>query len=62
MKLTTGKALPDICCSATFKAVNTPDKNFTRNNRGAIGGGRGEMPLVMHFYAKHAEYADIVVG
>ena len=22
MKLTTGKALPDICCSATFKAVN----------------------------------------
>jgi hypothetical protein len=31
-----GKALPDICCSATFKAVNTLDKNFTRNNRAQL--------------------------
>jgi hypothetical protein len=36
MKLTTGKALPDICCSATLRAVNTPDKNFTHNNRAQL--------------------------
>jgi hypothetical protein len=32
MKLTTGKALPDICCSATLRAIN----NFTRNNRAQL--------------------------